>query len=169
MLTNKYTLLAVVLLVLLCFVLVACTSSSLIVSLQLVTDAVEVAIPVLAAAGVDPAALTLVQNYLTAVSTATQQATTELASTDTTAVKAGKIASYFAAAIAPEIANVQVSAVVKAVAAAVQEFLALLNPAPVTAAIAQSSVQPSFGDRRKLSSIYKQAGEHLKQLASLKH
>src|SRR5271156_42959 len=104
------------------FALTACSTSSLIATLQIVTDAVTVAIPVLQAAGVDPAALALAQTYLTAVSTATSEAATELASSDTTAVKTSKILADFANVIAPTIGNAQVAAVIRAVAAAVQSF-----------------------------------------------
>ena len=170
---NTQTLLIFLLVLVLTFVLVACTTSNLITSLQLVTDAVTVALPVLEAAGVDPAALALAQTYLTSVSTATTQAVTELTSTDSAAVKAAKIASYFAAAVAPDIGNPQVSAVVRAVAAAVQSFLALLNPAPTVAAKLAAAPQAqsaklSFGDRQKLGSIRKTAAKHLEQLAALK-
>lgn len=176
---NTQTFLLALLVVVLALLLVACSSSTLITSLQLVEDAVTVAIPVLQAAGVDPAALAQAQTYLTAVETATTQATTELASTDTAAVKAAKIASYFAAAVAPDIGNAQVAAVVRAVAAAVQSFLALLNPGQAaavahlnqgqtTVASAPQSAKLSLGDRRKLGQIRSSAEKHLAQLAVLK-
>jgi hypothetical protein len=166
---NKLPLLVVLTVVVLSFLLVACSSSSLVTSLQLVTDAVTVAIPVLQAAGVDPAALALAETYLTAVSTATQEAAVELATSDPPAVKAAKIAEDFANVIAPNIGNAKVAEILKAVAAAVQEFLVLLNhgTAQLKAMPAATySVKPSFADRRKLGSIRSQAQ---KNLLALKH
>ncbi len=168
--TYTQTLLIILLVGALAFLLVACSTSNLITSLQLVEDAVAVALPVLSAAGVDPAVLALAETYLTAVETATAQASTELASTDTAAIKAAKIAGYFAAAVAPNIPNAEISAIIKAVAAAVQSFLALLNQGTAHLAVSPApSVKLSFGDRRALGEIRKQSESHLKQLAALKH
>ena len=150
--------------------LTACTPSTLVSSLQIAVDAVTVAIPVLAAAGVDSATLMQVQTYLTAVSTATEEAATELATSDTSAVKVSKIVADFAGVVAPVIGNPRVSAVVQAVAAAVQSFLTLLQQqqpsGPAAKAIASTVVKPSFADRSKLGAIKSQCE---KNLAALKH
>ena len=168
--------LTVVLLLALSLFLVSCSSSNLIVSLQLVTDAVEVALPVLQAAGVDPVALAQAQTYLTAVSTAISQTSTELASKDTTSQKIAAIVGYFAAAGVPQISNPRVAAVVQAVAAAIKSFLASLQstlgtPAQLTGTVTvqTGAIQPNFGERRKLASIKAQAEKQLKVLAGLQH
>lgn len=149
----------------------ACSSSStLLTALQIAVDAVTVAIPVLQAAGIDSTALAQAQTYLTAVSTATEEAATELATSDTSAVKVSKIVADFAGVVAPVIGNPRVSAVIQAVAAAVRSFLTLLQQqqpsGPTAKAIASTVVKPSFADRSKLGVLKSQCE---KNLAALKH
>lgn len=96
-------------------------------SLQLVIAAAEAAVGI-----ISPEYATRIDPYLKAVSQATSFAATELASTDTSPVKAEKIISQFAAIAGPNLpAGVPQTIVtaIQAVVTAVSNFLASIQPA----------------------------------------
>ena len=118
--------------------------------LQLAITAAEIALPLVGpAAGVDPATVTAVDNYLSATSGAITQATDILAGPGTDAQKAAQIIAAFAAIAAPIIPG-QYSALataVEQVAQAIAKFIASL-PATSTATHA-----PGAADAVKLSAV----------------
>jgi hypothetical protein len=133
---------AIALLVLIGIFLVACSSGTVIMALEAAVSAAEVAIPVVAGAvGLPPATLSTIMSYLQAVSEATSQASTILASTTTTsAQKSAAILQAFVTASKalnlPPGTSTEVVSVVNAVATAVANFLtnfANAKPVPVTA------------------------------------
>ena len=87
--------------IVLSLIAVACDGTAL-TALEAVITAAQVAIPALSATGAIPAATaTLIVNYLDTVNTAVGQTATELATADTAAQKATKIAGFFATAVKP--------------------------------------------------------------------
>lgn len=117
---------------------VACSQSQVITTLDLVVTAADTAVTVLQATGtLPPGTASLITGYLNQVTAGVQFATTELASSDSNAVKASKIVGYFAMIAVPNLppGTVQtVVAVVQAVANAVANFLATLPNMSLTAA-----------------------------------
>lgn len=122
-------------------------------TLQLVIAAAEAAIPV-----IDPAAASVAMPYLKAVSQAVSFASTELASADTSAVKAEKIITQFATIAAPNlppgISQTIVSAVL-AVTSAVGNFLATIQTA-APPAVAATAVRISGRAAPKPTAVPKQ-------------
>lgn len=133
-----------------------CGSNQVVTSLQLVIAAAEAAMTTLEATGqIDPATATKITNYLTAVSTATSYAATELQSSDTPAQKATKIVQEFASVTAPVLppgTAQTIISVVQAVTQAVANFLASIQPA--SAVSGSPALTLSSADRSKLQSIH---------------
>lgn len=121
------------------FALVSCGSNQVLTTLQLVVASSEAAVAALEAGGtIDPNTAAKIENYLTSVSTAASFAATELASSDSTAVKAAKIVQEFATVTAPDLpagTPQVILTTVNAVVQAVLNFLATVQPAPTAAAI----------------------------------
>jgi hypothetical protein len=140
--------------------LTGCGVSNVTTTLEIVITSAETAVGVLGATGtIPPAVVTQVDTYLTLVSQATSFAATELASSDSSAVKADKIIAQFASISAPilppGIAQTIV-AVIQAVANAVANFLNTIQPAATTGihrASIPSSIKISSADKNTLSQI----------------
>ena len=111
--------------------MVACSQSQVTETLSLVVTAADAAVSVLEAGGQIPAPVaTQITNYLAEVTTGVQFATTELASSDSDALKASKIAQEFATISAPNLPpgiGAAIGATVQAVASAVTNFLATVQ------------------------------------------
>jgi len=138
--------------------LTGCGSSNVVTALELVTAASEAAIGALEATGqIPPGTAMQIDQYLAEVSTATQFASTELTSTDTTAVKTAKIAAQFANIAAPDLGPGTAQAIVQVVAAvakAVSSFLATIQPPP---AQPLPKAVMSENDKEKLQAIRSRA------------
>lgn len=136
----------IALLVLLVIVLNGCGSGTVITSLELVTDAAEAAVTVLAATGQLPAStVTVIDSYLSQVSTATEFAVTELESTDPAGAKASKILAQFAMIARPDLPPgiaQAILAAVQAVASSVSNFLMTLQPAPAPGTPPTAALKP---------------------------
>lgn len=137
------------------FLLTACSGASFVTELNAVVAAADATVTVLASDGaIPPADAAAVEAYLSAVSEASSEAATELASADSSKVKALKIAADFAQAALPVIpANDTILAeALKVVDAAVKVFLAAVQPANSPAA---AGVAIHFGpvDRLHLAAI----------------
>ena len=79
----------------------ACTTDQRILSLEAVITSLEVLLPVLEVANPQNAAIyTMIDDSLVGIPSALEQTKTELASLDSDAIKAGKIALYFAPVVA---------------------------------------------------------------------
>lgn len=150
----------------------ACSgSTAVLASLKATVVAADAGLAVLSAAGaIPPTAATLAENYLASVSTAVSATATELASSDTVAIKDSKVAEIWAKAVLPDIPGLPsvVSIALKAVEAAVNTFLGQMNVVPSTAAIkahaiglpvdvANSVVKVNFSECRELHSIKSEA------------
>jgi len=130
------------------FLLAGCTSSSLIVALDVAEVAASSAVPVIDAFAPQLGAptVTLATNYAKAVSTACSESVAELSSTDSKAVQDTKIAGYFASAVISLPAGVasEVQAVIDAVGAAVQVILTEVH-ASATPTVANETPADSPG------------------------
>ena len=109
--------------------MVGCTSSQVISTLESVVSAAEVAIPVIGAAtNTPPATINLIVTYLQGVSTASGKASVILSGTGTTAEKSALIVQAFAQVAAgmnlPAGTPTEIVTVINAVAQAVVNFLA---------------------------------------------
>jgi hypothetical protein len=131
---------------LVCLLLTGCTTPQITTTLQAVVDAVGIATPIiLNAAGVPAATSTLVTAYLGAVDTAVAETGTELASSDSSAVKADKIVQYFTQAglqLGPNLpagTPTLVVQLVNEVAQAVQGFLTQFGTPQAKALVAKST------------------------------
>lgn len=125
--------------------LVSCTGTQITTTLQTVVDAVSIALPILAATtGMTPAQDQEITKYLKTVSTAIKETTAELATMDSSAIKAGKIAGFFAAAALPAIPGLSptVQMILQTVSAAVGQFLSTLRAAPSPTVSAVSAAPP---------------------------
>jgi len=147
----KRRFLFVPLLLILLVLLQACISVTS--TLQLVIAAAEAAVGV-----IDPPAAVLINPYLRAVSLATSFAATELASSDTSPVKAEKIIAQFASITAPNLPpgiSRTIVAAVEAVTTAVTNFLATIQPAappPLTARTTGKAAPQTVPKQIKISS-----------------
>ena len=141
--------------------LTSCGSAQVVTTLEAVVASGEVAVSTLATIGtIPPATAALINQYLKAVDQAAIFASTELASADTPAVKATKIAQQFAGVIAPTLplgtAQVVLS-VVQAVIGAVANFLTAIQPATTVTAAKSVNLKLSAGDVAKLAAIHARA------------
>lgn len=143
----------------------ACTSNQIIQSLTVAVDAAEVAVPLVAgAAGVPPAVVTMLENYLGAVSQALAQTTDILAKGEPPAQEAADITAAFAGATLPVLPPGlpgAVAAAVQKVAMLVAQFLAQL-PAKTAAAARANAITPappqfSKKDLAKLGALHERA------------
>ncbi len=153
--------------VLLCL-LAACTPGALVGSLDAVVSAVSLALPILSLAGVPGPVILLAQGYLQSVSTAVHATTAELASADTPAVKAVRIASYFAAAIVPNLPagiDPRIGQLLAAVAQAVQAFLQHLGGVQGIAAGPAQPIHMSRGDKQAVAKIEARNAANIAALA----
>lgn len=121
--------------------LIGCTGTQITTTLQTVVDAVSIALPIITAAipSLTPTQSKQIVGYLKAVSTAVQETTAELQTSDSSAIKASKIVAFFASAAIPAIPGLSptVQLILQAVDGTVQAFLATFKPAaaaPRTAA-----------------------------------
>jgi hypothetical protein len=152
----------------------ACSLSTLTTSLNAVVVSADAALAVLGVSGTIPApTVALATNYLTAVAQATNLTATEIASSDTDAVKASRITDIWAQAALPNLKAVSpnVSVALIAVDAAVKAFVGSIHPAqPVgfSAHAARAHVtKVGFADKRALGSIARHAQDLAKRSASL--
>ncbi len=125
----------------LCLALIGCSPSQVVATLQAVVVATEAAVAALSASGV--VIPSSVMAYLQAVNTATGCASTEIASTDTDAQKAVKIAACFTSAVKPVVpagTPALIVGVIQSVDAAVAAFLANYH---VQVAIVPRALQPA--------------------------
>jgi hypothetical protein len=151
----------------------ACSISTLTTSLNAVVVSADAALAVLGVSGTIPApAVALASNYLTAVAQATSLTAAEIASADTDAMKASRIADIWAQAALPNLKDVPpaVSVALIAVDAAVKAFVGSIHPAPVglAAHAARNHVtKVGFADKRALGSIAHRAQDLAKRSATL--
>ena len=143
--------------------LVGCSTTPVISALNgvvVATEVASVAIPALASSGVIPPPIALlVQAYIGAAGQAASQSAAELKSSDTNSIKASKIISIFATIAVPVIpsdADPRVAAYIQGISAAINAFIAILQPLPSANKQLQLGItKPSFSDSRKLSDIEK--------------
>lgn len=150
---------------------VACSSSNLVPLLDATVSAADAAVAELASSGtIDPAAAQKITNYLGQVATAASEASTELASSDSTAVKTEKITADFAAIVVPDVANLSpaLAASIRAVDAAVQAFVSALTSANAQIeAHGVQNAQIGVRDRLRLEAIKRHAESVISKLARL--
>lgn len=152
--------------------LVACSQSQVTETLALVVTAADAAVTTLQATGqIPPGTATLITNYLSEVSTGVSFATMELASTDSSALKASRIAQEFASITVPNLpvgTATAIGATVAAVVSAVSNFLATIQPAAasLTAAGAPTPKQIKVA-KSALSKIDSQNAQLKLRLAQL--
>lgn len=131
----------------------ACSQSQVTETLSLVVTAADAAVSVLEAGGQIPAPVaTQITNYLGEVTSGVQFASTELASADSAALKASKIAQEFATISAPNLPpgiGAAIGATVQAVASAVTNFLSTVNHAAVAANAVSVPYAESFAAKGK--------------------
>jgi hypothetical protein len=150
--------------VILMFLLAACSTGALSVSLTVISDACVVAnvtVPILEASGVVPAPIgNLILNYAASVSTAAAEASQELLSTDPPAVQASKIISDFASVVAPALGPTvgpEVISIVQAIQAAVNEFVEQFKSPTAQKAIKSGALDHQklpFMERRALGTLH---------------
>ena len=114
--------------------LTACSQSQVTETLDLVIAAADAAVSVLA-----PGTAALITPYLSEVSAAVDFATTELASDDSAAIKAAKIAQQFATIAAPNLPPGTAQVIVQAVAAVGKAVITFLGSLQATGADLQST------------------------------
>jgi len=154
----------------------ACGQSQVTETLALVVAAASAAIDV-----ADPALAPVVAPYLTGVTNAVDFAATELASTDTDAVKAAKIAQEFASVAAPNLppgTALTIVTVIGAVATAVKNFLGTVAATSATlegnAAYVESfaakgkGLKMSSADQKAIAKIQVENAKARAKLAKLK-
>jgi hypothetical protein len=154
--------------VLLSFALVGCSSSA-VRDLQLVVAGGEAVVAALESAGTIPApAAALINTYMGQVSAFVSFSTTELASSDSPAVKASKIAAEAVGISKPDLPSgtpTLVATSIQAVASALANFLS-----NIAATSAQLSVSPQFasgfGAKKKAPKLDMSASDK-KKLAEL--
>jgi|SRR5271166_1575886 len=149
--------------------LTGCGTSQVVNTLEAVIASAEVAVATLGATGTVPAGtVTSLDAYLKAIASATAFASTELASTDSPAVKATKIALEFGMVVAPVLPPgiaQTVVVVIQAVTQAVANFLAAIQPAAaVAAAHAPATMNLSSSDKVRLAAIGQRAQALLQKL-----
>ena len=131
----------------------ACTNDQRITSLMDVIDSLELLLPILEAANPQNAAIyAMIDSAISGLPTALQETQAELASLDTDAIKASKIATYFADSVLalnslPPLAQVIVAGVMKAI----QSFLAAIAP---TATLQKGSKNVGVGHKYSLPTKY---------------
>jgi hypothetical protein len=147
--------------------LVGCSSSQIIQSLRVVVEAATAAVQFV------PNAPPEVKEYLGAVNNGLSCATGELASDDSTEVKATRIVGCFASATQPVIppgTPATIVAAVQAVSAALASFLSNYKPVGMVSAHSSSKAtvpipdQLTASDRRALGTLNKQIKSNLKVL-----
>ena len=131
----------------------ACSQSQVTETLSLVVTAADAAVSVLEAGGQIPAPVaTQITNYLGEVTSGVQFASTELASADSAALKASKIAQEFATISAPNLPpgiGAAIGATVQAVASAVTNFLSTVNASAVASNAVTVPYAESFAAKAK--------------------
>lgn len=161
----KYKRSHVLIALLLVVAITGCTVSTVTTVVTSVTIAAEAAVAVLSTqSGIDPNTLMIVSNWLQAVGPAVTATTTELASTDTAALKDTRIIAIWAAVVAPNLpANTPpvVKTVVLSVQAAVQALVTYFQTPStnVRALRAINQYQLTRSDRSTLSSLGKRGGD----------
>jgi hypothetical protein len=108
----------------------ACTQDQRITSLEGVIDSLELLLPILEATNPQNANLyAMIGSAISGLPTALQQTQAELVSNDTDAIKAGKIATYFASSVlALNVLPPAAQAIASGVLVAIQKFLTSLSP-----------------------------------------
>ena len=168
--TTSMVTIAVIVVAALLLVLAGCSgSSNAINALELAVDAAQVAVGVLSSQGVLPANLgPVISGYLTAVSSAIQQAVPIINAGGSVADIAAKLTQLFsniAQPLLPAGTPQVIIAAVQAVSAAVVNFLANYTaPAAKLKGIAATTWKPNWTERRQLSRI---AGKAVKVQAAL--
>lgn len=138
--------------------LVSCSGTQITTTLQGVVDVVSVVLPILAGTtGLTPAQNQEITKYLKAVSTAVKETTAELGTADSSAIKAGKIAGFFATAALPAIPGLSptVEMILQTVNATVGTFLRTLKAAPSPSVTAAAPVKIHFDKQALLYIVEK--------------
>lgn len=137
----------------------ACSQSQVTETLSLVVTAADAAVSVLEAGGQIPAPVaTQITNYLGEVTTGVQFASTELASADSSGLKASKIAQEFATISAPNLPpgiGAAIGATVQAVASAVTNFLSTVTSAASASNAISTPYAESFAGKVKMKAAKK--------------
>jgi len=121
--------------------------------LELAVTSVELALPIIEqTAGVDPATIAAVQNYLGAVSQGITKASDILAGPGTDAEKAAQIVAVFAG-IAVPVVPAQYQAIVTAVQQVAQNIAQFIGSLPSPATVSSSTHSVSASEKTKLHSI----------------
>jgi hypothetical protein len=166
--------------IVLCLALVSCGQSDVTLTLDLVVTAADAALTTLEGSGqVSASTAGQVNSYLTQVTNAVTFTTTELASSDSDAIKSTKIAAEFASVIAPNLPGgtaLEIVAVVGAVAKSVTNFLALMSSTSAQLRSAEGNAffaaakgwKLSKGDQKALPKIAAKAAALRKRLQSVK-
>lgn len=143
----------------------ACSQSQVTITLDLIVTAADAAVSTLQATGqISPVEAALVQTYLTEVTDSVSFATTELASSDSSEVKAAKITANFAKIVAPQLSGAPAAIVstIGAVASAISNFLTTLTV--TTAQLVQ--YENSFAGAKKTFKINGADKKALKTIAT---
>jgi hypothetical protein len=138
--------------------LVGCGTSQVVSTLDAVVASAQAAVSVLGAAGqIPPGTVALIDTYLKAVSQAAMFASTEINSSDSTAVRITKIVQQFAMITAPNLpagTAQNIVAVIQAVTQAIASFLTNLQPVGVGTT---ASIRFSKSDLARLGAIHTKA------------
>ncbi|MGA2500307.1 MAG: hypothetical protein ABSH20_21405 [Tepidisphaeraceae bacterium] len=124
----------------------ACTQTEVLTTLEASVTATEAVVTALSIAGkIDPNTAGLIESAIADLPDAYSQTATELASSDSPAVKAAKIAGYYAATVSklnalPPQAQLWASAI----SAAIQTFLETLGPASTAATVGAARAGTPF-------------------------
>ncbi len=138
-----------------CLAIIACTSSQLTVSLNVVSDAAAAAAvtaPILAVSNVIPSAsANLIVTYAGEISAAVVKVDAELATADSDAVKASTIVADFAAIVVPNIPGAPANAValVNGIANAVTLFITQVQQQFAGTGAATPAAASSFFEKHK--------------------
>lgn len=119
-----------------------CSQGDILKTLEASVAATEVLVTALEVAGKIPAPIaTVIENAIATLPDAYTQTAAELASTDSNAVKALKIAGYFAnATVALKALPPEAQMYASLVLDAINAFLAKINPTPATTGVATANV-----------------------------
>lgn len=151
-------------------ILVGCTSSQIVNTLEDVVTAAEVAVPVIGgASGVPASTISQIVTYLQAVSMATSQAATILSGAGSSAEKSAQIIAAFAGVASglnlPAGTAGDVVAVVSAVSQAVVRFLSNF---PTSPAAPVPTIKISAADQITLSNLKLRSDADLSKLRGMK-
>jgi hypothetical protein len=149
--------------------LVGCSQSQILASLESSVAATEVLVATLQAAGkISPTVAGEIENAIAGLPAAYRETAAELSSSDNAATMAAKITGYYSSTIvALRALSPEAQLYASAISASIQAFLSGLPPAQATRSLARGGVSVKF-DTKRLGAIGRRSAVLGVQLAKLK-